>query len=78
MENLQKKSADGHLNSKKGKNMGIVVTVAVAIFYPELKSNISLFFKAAVINTVTTIQFYGKVSSIECKSDTFIIIQFSV
>ncbi len=39
--------------------MGIVVTVAVAIFYPELKSNISLFFKAAPINTVTTIQFYG-------------------
>ena len=48
MENLQKKSADGHLNSKKGKNMDIIVTVAVAILIAIIAVLIAIITKKTI------------------------------
>ena len=48
MENLQNKSADGHLNSKKGKNMDIMVTVAVAILIAVIAVLIAIITKKTI------------------------------
>ena len=48
MENLQKNSTDGHLNSKKGKNMDIIDTVAVAILIAIIAVLIAIITKKTI------------------------------
>jgi flagellar basal body-associated protein FliL len=44
----EKKSADGHSNSKKGKNMDIIVTVAVAILIAIISVLFPIFTKKTI------------------------------